>query len=564
MKLIKPIPLLLALAVLLTTPAMRSAAQVASGQQPGVLMNFQDADIRHIIDFMQEATGRIIIVDSTVKGSITIASDRMLPLDEAMEVLNAALNAKGFTMVESKNMIRIIPLDRSKSTDVPTRIGADYSALAETQEIVTQVVPLTHLDADKLRADLKALVSEHGEILFNEAANTVIITDTSANVKRLLKIVNFLDQESPRRMQIRVFNLDYASARDMAELISKLPKSSGGATETESDTGIAATVAPPAGVAGGALEISGDLTVLADERSNSLVVATSPGNFPAVEQLVKSLDRMLSQVLIEVLIVEASLDTDTKLGMEWTLNKQRTSKGHTYSGSTSTDWDLGSEQFGMKTAILKDGANQLLHFLMENQERINILSTPMIVTSDNQEASITVGSEVPYLKETRRSTGDTRDYVYEYRDVGIKLTVTPHINDEKFVNMNIHQEIKKLGAETLFDAYIIITREADATVSVRDQQTVVLGGLMRDDETITRNSVPVLGDLPLVGKLFRYKRTEGEKTELLVFITPHVITSSEDIDRITREQQERMNSIIHDKVPDDDSDSASEDKPDED
>jgi general secretion pathway protein D len=529
------------LALLLSFPA--AAAPAGAPAQQTIRMNFQDADIRHIIKFIQDVTGDTILVDSNVKGTITIASDTLLPLDQALEVLNSALRAKGFTMVRSENIIRIIPLEQSKQTNVPTRIGEGFSDIPENESIITQVIPIKQVDAAKVRADLKALVSEHGEIVNNEESNSIIITDTSANVKRLMEIIDFLDRESPRRMQIKVFTLDYAKATDMANLISKLPRSSGGAGET--DAAGQTPAAPASNPSGSGLEITGELTVLADERSNSLVVATYPSNFPAIESLVKSLDGMLSQVLIEVLIIEASLDSDTKMGMEWTMLKQRTVSGDSVTGAASTDWNLASEQFGLKGQILKDGgASQLLGYLIENQERINILSTPMIVTTDNTEAQITVGSEVPYLKETRRSTGDTKDFVYEYRDVGIKLTVTPHINDQRFVNMDIHQEIKKLGAQTLFDAFIIIQREADASVVVKDGQTIVLGGLMRDDETITRNSVPFLGDLPLVGKLFRTKRTVGEKTELLVFITPYVVANQQEIDDLTIKHQERMNKLL--------------------
>lgn len=517
-----------------------------------IRMNFQDADIKLIIKFIQDVTGATVIVDGDLKGTVTIASDTALPLDQAMEVLNSALSARGYTMVHApNNVIRIVPLDQSKQTSVPTNIGTDYQSLPESEQIVTQVVPITHVDADKIRADLKALVGEHGEILHNEASNTVIITDTAANVRRIMQIISFLDREPARRMQIRVYTLDYAKAKDLAALIAQLPKSSGGVPAAavsampSTDTPAPAPASASTKATTGTLEISGELTVLADERSNSLVIATAPQNFTAIEELIESLDGMLSQVLIEVMIIEASLDTDTKMGIEWTLLKQRTVSGDTHVGSASTDWNLANQTFGLKGSILEsEGANKLLGFLLDNQERINILSTPMILTSDNKEATITVGSEVPYLKETRRSTGDTKDFVYEYRDVGIKLTVTPHINDERFVNLDVHQEIKKLGAQTLFDAFIIISREADATVVARDGQTIVLGGLMRDDETITRNSIPFLGDLPLIGKLFRSKDTVGEKTELLVFITPHVVTSQDEIDAITNKQKSRLNSII--------------------
>lgn len=546
----------IALAIVVAFKQPTARAQDAEPQY--IRMNFQDADIKHIIKFIQDVTGATVIVDGELKGAVTIASDTALPLDQALEVLNSALSARGYTMVHApNNVIRIVPLEQSRQTSVPTNIGKDFENIPVSERIITQVVPITHVDADKIRADLKALVGKNGEILHNEASNTVIVTDTAANVRRIMQIISFLDREPARRMQIRVYTLDYAKAKDLAALIAQLPKSAGGvpaaavsaaAPATDAYASAPAPASTSAKATTGTLEITGELTVLADERSNSLVIATMPQNFAAIEELIESLDGMLAQVLIEVLIIEASLDTDTKMGIEWTLLKQRTVSGDEHVGSVGTDWDLASETFGLKASILeKSGANQLLGFLLNNQERINILSTPMILTSDNKEATITVGSEVPYLKETRRSTGDTKDFVYEYRDVGIKLTVTPHINDERFVNLDVHQEIKKLGAQTLFDAFIIISREADATVVARDGQTIVLGGLMRDDETITRNSIPFLGDLPIVGKLFRSKDTVGEKTELLVFITPHVVTTQDEIDAITEQQKARLNSIIDKK-----------------
>lgn len=524
-----------------------------SKQGQNVSVKFQDADIRQVITFLQDVSGRIVIADTDVKGTVSVTSDVALPVDEALSVVNSALKSRGYTMVQNGNVIRIVPTEESKQTNVPTRIGNGYEDLPDNEQIITQVVPLKHTDATKIRADLKALVGKNGEILDNAESNSVIITDTSANVKRLLQIIQFLDKDSPRQAQIRVYNLDYAKAKDMAALISQLPKSSAQAPSGEpQQAGMTTTypavqpAQPPASIKAltGSLEISGDLTVLADERSNSLVIATAPQNFAPIEKLIESLDRMLSQVLIEVVIMEASLDTTTKLGMEWSALKERTVNGNAVSGTGSTNWGIANEQFGFKADILKfGGAQRLLAFLMQQQERINILSAPMILTSDNQEASITVGSEVPYLKETRRSVGDTRDYVYEYKNVGISLKVTPHINEQRYVVLDIHQEIKKLGPQTLFDAFMIITREADANVVVHDKQTIVLGGLMRDDQTITNNSVPLLSNIPLIGKLFNYKRTVGEKTELLVFITPHVVTSQEQVEMITREQKDRMKTL---------------------
>lgn len=544
------------LSILLTAAPAPAGNFSAIPEKAGgkVLMDFQDADIRQIISFMQDATGRIIIADSEVKGTITIASSAQLTVEEAMDVLNSALKAKGYTMVQADNIIRIIKLDESKQTNVPTEIGGKYMDIAGSEQVITRVVPLSHVDAEKIRADLKALVGKDGEILSNQESNSIIITDTSANVKRLLQIIEFLDRESPRQIQIRVYNLDYAKAKDLAALISQLPKSSGGTPAAQEAVKKGTTTYPSAEAqesapttaksVTGALQISGEITVLADERSNSLIIATAPQNFASIEKLIESLDRMLSQVLIEVVIMEASLDNSSGAGVEWNLLKQIIAGDSAYQGNGKLDYQLAAQTFGLKAQLLKaNGAGQLLAFLMKQKQNINILSTPIILTSDNQEASILVGSEVPYLKETRRSVGDTLDYVYEYKNVGIQLKVTPHINEQRFVVMDIHQEIKKLGPQTLFNAYIIISREADAKVVAKDNQTVVLGGLIGDDKTTTKNSVPFFSKIPLLGKLFDYNTTTGEKTELLVFITPHVVANQAEIDKITKEQQERMKTL---------------------
>lgn len=532
---------MIAICVIMLRGATASPAQAQNAEPLKISMNFQDTDIHQIIGFIRDITGKVVVVDEQVKGTITIVAQDTLSVDEAMRVLSSALKAKGFTMVSTDQVTRIVPVEESRQTNVETRIGKNMDDVPEDDKVITQVIPLERAQAATVRADLKSMVGASGEILHSESSNSLIITDAAANIKRLLTIINYIDADSVTQKQIKVFTLDYARSPDIAALLSQLPK----------NTDIPVKDLPGAPKDGSIDEspvrLSGELTVLADERSNSILVATPPSNFPAVEKIVRSLDRMLSQVLIETIIMEVTLTDTTKIGMEWYFEKFRSINGENYSAQSSLDLNLDSENFGVKTNILKEGgALELLNFLLKTEEKINILSTPMIMTSDNKEASINVGTEVPYLKETRRSTGDTKDYVYDYRDVGIGLKVTPHINSDRYIVLDIHQEIKKLGPQTLFDAFIVISRTADASLIIKDRQTVVLGGLMRDDKTRTKSKVPILGDLPLVGNAFSKTSVETEKTELLVFITPYIITNAEEMEEVTQNQKDHLKKLSKD------------------
>lgn len=517
-------------------PAATGEQEKGGPESLTISMNFQNTDIRQIIDFIKDITGRVIVVDERVKGTVTIVARDRMAVGDALKVLNSALKAKGYTLVRTDRVTRVIPVEESVQSNVETHIGAEPAKVEEDDIVITQVVPLERVAAAQLRADLKSLVGEHGDMVNSDGANSLIITDTAANVKRVMRIIEYLDRESVVKSEIKVYTLDYARAAELAAILSQLPKNTEIPLKTPSEAA--------AGEKGAPVRLYGEMTVLADERSNSLIVATSPSNFASVETILKSLDSMLSQVLIEVVIMEVSLTGVTQMGMEWYFEKTRTIEGKSHTMSADLDLDLADENFGLKTSILREGgAIDFLNFLLKTEEKINILSTPMIMTSDNKKASINVGSEVPYLKETRRSTGDTRDYVYEYRDVGIGLEVTPHINDQRFVVLDIRQEIKKLGPKTLFDAYIIISRTAEASVVVKDRQTVILGGLIRDDTTKTKHKVPFLGDLPVIGSLFRKTSVDTEKTELLVFITPYIVTSAEEMQEITDHHKQIMQKL---------------------
>jgi general secretion pathway protein D len=162
------------------------------------------------------------------------------------------------------------------------------------------------------------------------------------------------------------------------------------------------------------------------------------------------------------------------------------------------------------------------------------------MTQNNQEAIINVGQEVPYLESTQETATGGVLTSYDFRDVGVILTVTPRINKSGTISLDVNQQINSLIEFTLFNAPVIAKREAATFVTVKDGQTMIIGGIIKDDKTETVHKTPILGDIPFVGRLFQRKDNRAEKTELMVFITPHVVYDDEDANKVTEEQKSKL------------------------
>ncbi|MFH1367978.1 MAG: secretin N-terminal domain-containing protein [Elusimicrobiota bacterium] len=298
----------------------------------------------------------------------------------------------------------------------------------------------------------------------------------------------------------------------------------------------------------GASEIKGDIqslifrggSVLANERTNTLVVTDVASNIQRVLKIIENLDQRTPQVLIEAMITEVTLTEETKLGVEWSFNGQTTIEGEQYTQAISQALGIGGYiTEGFKYSIIKDDSKYTgLLQALATDKNVNILSTPHVMASNNKKAVIRVGEEVPVLKDTRILTGGEQVKSYEYKSVAIELEVTPRINPEGEIYLQVHPVIKKiLGTNAELNAPILATREIDTSIVVKNGQTIILGGLMRNDESKTLSKVPLLGDIPIIGALFRKSGTVDEKTELLIFITPHIITTSEQAVELTKEKE---------------------------
>ncbi|MDB5332288.1 MAG: gspD 1, partial [Phycisphaerales bacterium] len=307
-------------------------------------------------------------------------------------------------------------------------------------------------------------------------------------------------------------------------------------------SGVASGVVPPIspGAARAASEMSGQVYVVADVDTNSLLVTTATRYQTQVRAILSELDRPVPQVLIKVLVAEVSHDDTADWGVDFSvLNRRANGKGET--GSTILgNAASANANGGLVVSMLETNVNATLHALA-TAGKLDVLSRPYILASDNQLASITVGQEVPFITDTRLTdTGQTINTI-QYQDVGIILNVTPHINPEGLVILDVAPEISQLADTTVpisagVDAPVINKRSAQSRVGIINGQTIVIGGLMEDRKTTSVSKVPILGDIPLLGELFKRTQVSKSKTELLIFLTPHVAQQPETLKPMSQDE----------------------------
>lgn len=281
------------------------------------------------------------------------------------------------------------------------------------------------------------------------------------------------------------------------------------------------------GLSGGsqrsANELTGQVFVVADQDTNSLLVTVATRFVDPVKLIISELDRPVPQVLIKVLVAEVTHDDSADLGLDFSVINRRANGQGT---SITSAFGNASLTTGLAVSILEDKLNATLHLLAQSG-KLDVLSRPYILASDNQPASITVGNEVPFITNTRITDTGQQINTITYQDVGIILNVTPRINPDGLVIMDVIPEISQLTGTTVpisdgVAAPVIAKRSAESRVAVRSGNTIVIGGLMEDRKTSTVFKIPLLGDIPIVGTIFTRTQVSKSKTELLIFLTPHV------------------------------------------
>jgi len=347
-------------------------------------------------------------------------------------------------------------------------------------------------------------------------------------------------------VQLFVIRLRHARASDVAATVNQL---FGGSGAFSGQSGLSAgtlsdelrrNMVPPAGAQPPSNQptvrqssLSGSVTIVSDELTNSLLVRASQRDYDVIKEAVDQLDIRPLQVLIEVLIVEARQDRSFSLGADLFVPQQSIDKGDGSAGGKISGGGLGD----LVIQLMSLGRANIDATLRAAASRgdVEIVSRPVLLASNNQEARFLVGSQRPFVQVSRSLPTDTptRDQVIQYRDVGTKLTVRPTINQDGYVSLLIQQEINQATSEVQFDAPIISTREAVTRVLVKNGQTIVIGGLRDQQKDVSQGGVPILSGIPLIGGLFGRADRKTNRTELYLFLTPRILKTDADADSVT-------------------------------
>ncbi|MBQ3369105.1 type II secretion system secretin GspD [bacterium] len=388
--------------------------------------------------------------------------------------------------------------------------------------------------------DGEGLSETYIHIVADERSQQIIVLCNKATYNLILQVVQNIDREVEGEGEIHVVKLQNAKAEDMLKTLnslSKNKKASGSSKSGNKGTDV----------------FEGDVQISANESTNSLVVVSSLQDFRNLKKVVEKLDVKRKQVFVEAAILEVSIDNGLEygnaysaMGYEVTIAGEKVPLffGKALSSPTpglvagmvgaSVDGTAGLPGLSLVDGIPSIG---LILNAAQNDSTVNVVSTPHLLTTDNEEAEITVGETVPFPSGNilTSTTGSTITYTRE--DVALKLKIKPQINESGYMTLEINQEMTELGAQTDY-GYKTTKRQAKTKINAENEQTIVIGGLMKDTVTEGENKIPILGDIPVIGNLFKYKKINKTKVNLLLILTPHVVDSKEDFERILRKKME--------------------------
>jgi len=585
-------------------------------------VNLKDTDIQEFIKFVADVTGTTMVVDPNVKGKVRVISSKPVSQAELYDLFLSILDVQGYTAVRSGQVIRIVPSKDARSSPVP--IMDDQSAVGN-DEYVTQVIRLDNISAAKLIPVLRPLVPQQAHMAAYAPSNAIIISDIRSNIGRIVDIIERMDRSAIQTTEI--IRLKYGVAEDVVSMLNTLEKSRQGegadadkeavlvadkrtnsvvvtADELTVDRirKLVAYLDTPLEQSGNVRVIyleyadaiataevltrvmqnisrleeggsnkragSGESTIEADEGTNSLIITADTDEMAALEAVIARLDIRRAQVLIEAIIVEVDVTEGQDLGLQWLFANDSGFYGGNISSSTATQQQNqaiagallpsdGSEDINTRSMAgalsripgatlgwgVVDESLTMTVILnaLESQGNTNVLSTPSLLTLDNEEAYITVGQQVPFVTGSYTNTGvgngaQNPFQTIERQSVGVTLKVTPQINEGDAVVLDIVQEVNDLSSSRTLTDVITNERVIDTMVLANDGNIVVLGGLVKDKVLDTSQGVPVLSSIPLLGRLFRNDSVTVTKNNLLVFIRPSIIRNDEDLAGATAEK----------------------------
>ncbi len=666
-----------------TLTALALAAWVGLGPAPGtqamaqarpsepVMLNFVGAEIEAVARTMATITGRNVVVDPRVQGTINLATERPVSPDAALNQFGAVLRLQGFSLVDTGGLYKIVPEADAKLQGNVVSAGA-VANLKASNQVVTQIFRLNHEAANNLVPVLRPLIAPNNTINVNPGNNSLVITDYADNLQRIGRIISALDVSGAT--DVEIIPLQYAVAEDLVGLVTRLldggsSVAAGGAPQVDTSVrtslvaeprsnslilraanparlalvrslvarldrptsdaasgnihvvylknadavSLAATLraamaAESSGsTASGATGVSGVIAtsvaarpatgtdpatapvtasagpstggqIQADPATNSLIITAPEPVFRQLRAVIDKLDSRRAQVYVESLIAEVNADKAAEFGIQW--QGPLSNFGSRVVGVMGTNFGAGGNNILTNTLPVASGSFDqitapgtglnlavaerrngvyVLGFLARMLQQTgegNILSTPNLLTLDNEEAKIVIGQNVPFVTGQFTNTGANEGSVnpfqtIERQDVGLTLRVKPQISENGTIKMTIYQEVSSVQPSSVNSATGLITnkRTIESTVLVDDGAIVVLGGLLQDEYAGNQDKVPGLGDIPLFGNLFKSESRSRKKTNLMVFLRPVVMRDSRETSTLALDRYELMRAVQKDAQP---------------
>jgi general secretion pathway protein D len=561
---------------------------------PQGMIDFRAADLNQVLDIYSMMVNRTILRPATLPApTITLTTHGQLTVREGIQALEAVLGLNGITMVNmGDKFVKAMP--EAQGITAGARFDTNSAALLpEMGQYMTHVVQLKYAKPSEMLAVLQPFGKIPGGILPIDVSQILVLRDYTENVKRMLELIKVIDVAIPSEFVSEVIPIKYAKASDIAAALNSLSSGGGGATmggggatgtrgtrttgmnrtgttggypgQTTPGMGVmpGATTTTPTGAPGssfssrlqniisrasasGEIQVLGQTKIISDERTNSLLIYAGKEDMKTIKEIVAKLDIVLAQVLIEAAIISVTLTDSRDLGVSY-LEQQPHGVGNYFKGLGAINNGNTLSQSPLVSAAtnaassLPSGFSYLASFGQDldvsltaaaANSRAKILQRPRIQTSHNEPASLFVGESRPYPTSSYYGGGGYGGYSsIQQLQIGVTIEVTPLINPDGLVVMDIHTKIDSFEGnvtiQNVGDVPITSSKEAQAKISVRDHDTIILGGLIETDKNNNASGVPLLMDIPLLGYLFRSSHADESRSELIVLIRPTVLPTPE-------------------------------------
>jgi type II secretory pathway component GspD/PulD (secretin) len=547
-----------------------------------ISLNFDDADVYQVIQTIFGDVLRVnYIVDPRVKGRVTFRSIAPIPTDQVLPIMETILRINGIGVVEDSGLYRIVPISEVAREPASVGFGRDPEKIPSTGKSLVQVVPILFLQSSEVIKLIIPFLSATAVVIDVPKTNQIIIVDTDASVKRILQFLSTFDneQQKKKQAQVYVYAVQNGKAKNVANLLQQIFLGARSTTPPSTPERSTTTTTPttprpptpqpsqppasqqqqsrPTGSSTPETLVSDLTRIFADEILNSVIILATPEDYTLIKETIAKIDLQPRQVMIEGLVAQITLTDNLSLGMAYAFKTQ-----FNISGDSVMKGLIGLNTGTLNAASIPgsgftfvgtvgDDVRAVINALA-TQSRAKVIAAPHILVTDNREARIQVGQQVPIVtSETYGSTTVAPQRTIQYKDIGIILKVTPQVNEGGLVSLDVSQEVSTFSTIELgiADKTIILNKaEATTNVVVKDGETIVIGGLIREDTSKSRTGVPWLTKIPILGYLFGNTTDDDSRQEIIILLTPRVVKTPSEAKEVTSDYVDRITKTGKGKV----------------